>query len=451
MLIAYMRSSLVPLVLLASATASAATPPSDVLLPADTVGYVSVANPKDLYERWQRTQFGQFCQEPALDPFINSVKDQLFRKLGNLEDRLGIKVDDLKGIAGGELAWGMVDRKSERAAAVLMVDTTGNAEARDALIARIEAHLKTRRATRSEAQVAGVKMVRHSIPAEEAGAAPTHASYFIHQDLLCVADEGTVADLVATRLTQAAQPAGSLAAVKGYVEVMKRAETSAQGTAPDLRWFIDPFRFSDAATTRGDTRSETTADRLRQVREQGFDAIVALGGYVHVSTHPAHDFIHRTVVYAPPQQGAPQGKKYRLAMNMISLPNRQDLDIHDWTPRTVARYTTINVDLLNAFDHVSTLFDSFAGYEGAFDTAMEGYETDPFGPKINVRNEIIAALGTRVTVMTDYNLPIKVDSERFLTAIEVTTDKVDSLRVAIGKSLESDGFIIKTIDGHQLM
>lgn len=421
-----------------------------MLLPSDTVGYVSVANPSDFNERWQRTQFGQFCQEPDLDPFIESVKDQLFRKLGNLEERLGVTVDDLKGIAGGELAWGMVDRKAQRAAAVLLVDTTGNAEARDALIVRIEAHLKTRRATRSEAQVGGVKMIRYSIPADEASGAPTHASYFIHQDLFCVADEATLADLVVTRLTQAAQPAGSLAAVNGYVEVMKRAEASAQGLAPDLRWFIDPFRFSDAATTRGDTRSETAADRLRQVREQGFDAIVALGGYVHVSSNPGHDFVHRTVVYAPPQQGAPQGKKYRLAMNMLTLPNRPDLDPHPWTPRTVARYTTINIDLLNAFDHVNTLFDSFAGYEGAFETAMEGYETDPFGPKINVRNEIIAALGTRVTMMTDYNLPIKVDSERFLTAIEIKPDKVDSLRVAIGKYLETDGFILKTIDGHQV-
>lgn len=450
MLISHLlRFSLAPL-LLASSLAFAATPPSASLLPADTVGYVSVANPSDLGERWERTQFGQFCQEPALDPFIESVEEQLFRKLGNLDERLGVKFDDLKGIAGGELAWGLVDRQQQRAAAVLMVDTSGNGEARDALIARIEAHLKTRRATRSEAEVAGVKLVRHSIPSQEAGGAPTHASYFIHQELFCVADNAALADLIATRLTQAAQDAGSLAAVKGYVEVMTRAEAASQGLSPDMRWYTDPFRFVDTARTRNETRSEAAETRSRQIREQGFDAIQALGGFVHVSPNPAHDFIHRTVVYAPPQQGAPQGKKYRLAMNMLTMPNRADLDLHAWTPRTLARYTTVNIDLLTAFDHVGTLFDEFAGYEGAFDTAMEGYETDPFGPKINVRNEIIAALGTRVTIMTDYSLPIKVDSERFLAAIEVKPEKVDSLKVAIGKYLETDGFIQKQVDGHDV-
>src|SRR5690606_12544066 len=99
-----------------------------------TVGYVTAANPSDLSDRWQRTQLGQLCQEPALDPFIESVEDQLFRKLGNLEERLGVTFDDLKGIAGGELAWGLVDRKTQRAASVLLVDTTGNQDARDALI-----------------------------------------------------------------------------------------------------------------------------------------------------------------------------------------------------------------------------------------------------------------------------------------------------------------------------
>lgn len=443
-----LRGFLTIALLMGACGANAAPPASDTLLPSDTVGFVSIPNPADFRAKWDQTQLGQFTDQPALKPFVESAKSQLMRKFGNVEERLGVTLNDLRDVAAGELAWGMIDRGSKRAVAVLLVDTTGNQGKRDEVIAKIEAHLGERRATRSTSQVAGIEIVRYAIPADDATGSPTHASYFVHDKLLCVADEADTIDAIARRLTGSGE-GQTLASRKTYAEVMQRAKSASQELSDDLRWFVDPFRFAEASRTRGETLPKDK-DHLKDIREQGFDAMQGLGGYVHVASTPKHDFVHRTFLYAPPAANADSGKKYRLAMNLLSLPNRQDLELHDWTPRTIARYTTVNIELLNAFDHVGTLFDVFAGYEGAFDTAMEGYRTDPFGPQIDVRSQIIASLGSRVSLMTDYNLPVQVDSERFLAAVEVKPDKVDTLRVAIGKYLEADGFIVKKVAGHEI-
>ena len=183
--------------------------------------------------------------------------------------------------------------------------------------------------------------------------------------------------------------------------------------------------------------SETTRkDTMQLLREQGFDAIVGVGGFINLAVNPEHDVIHRTAVYAPPVEGAVGGQKYKLAMQALQLANSTNLQVEPWTPRMIAAYTTLDIDLLNGYDHVHTLFDAFSGYDGAFETTMEGFEKDPFGAKVNIRNEMIKYLGPRITMMTDYNLPITTDSERYLIVVQVN-DAV-AFRPALERLMNKD-------------
>ena len=94
-----------------------------------------------------------------------------------------------------------------------------------------------------------------------------------------------------------------------------------------------------------------------------------------------------------------------------------------WVPRMCARYATYNIDVLNAFDHFGTLFDAVEGHKDAFKTSMEGIEQDAYGPQVNVRDELVAHMGNRITLITDYSMPISVNSERSLIAIEAKDEK----------------------------
>ena len=63
-------------------------------------------------------------------------------------------------------------------------------------------------------------------------------------------------------------------------------------------------------------------------------------------------------------------------------------------------------------------------------TYCEGLKDDPNGPQLDLREELIKHLGQRVSMVTDYELPITTSSERLLFAIETTDDE------AVAKALE---------------
>ena len=109
-----------------------------------------------------------------------------------------------------------------------------------------------------------------------------------------------------------------------------------------------------------------------------------------------------------------------------------------WVPRDVATYTTFYFDILNAFDHFGSLFDElfWQGETGGWAETLEGLEKDPNGPQINLRKELIEHFGQRVSVLTDYQMPITTASERLLLAIEVKDAK--AVAAALVKLLKND-------------
>jgi hypothetical protein len=94
------------------------------------------------------------------------------------------------------------------------------------------------------------------------------------------------------------------------------------------------------------------------------------------------------------------------------------------------------MDLKNAYEHVGTLFDAIAGYDDAFKAMIDGLETDPFGPQLKVGDEFVQHLGSRVTLVTDYDLPITTKSERFLFMVEVTDN--EAVAAAVEKVMKAD-------------
>ena len=67
-----------------------------------------------------------------------------------------------------------------------------------------------------------------------------------------------------------------------------------------------------------------------------------------------------------------------------------------------------------------SLVDAIAGDTGVFKDIWLNLETDPNGPKINIRKELVDLLGERVTIMTDVKVPVDLKSERLMGLVEVT-------------------------------
>jgi hypothetical protein len=213
--------------------------------------------------------------------------------------------------------------------------------------------------------------------------------------------------------------------VASYQKTMARLQKASGQLQPEARAWAEPFGLTYAVRTldKG-ARLREDKDLAKILQEQGFDAIQGIGGFVNMLAPGNSHVLNRVAVYAPPVKGKENDPlRWNMAMQMLQLPNTPALVPQSWTPRTCARYATYNVDVLNAFDHFGTLFDAIEGHKDAFETSMEGIEQDAFGPQVNIRDELVANMGNRITLITDYKTPITVNSERSVIAIEAKEEK----------------------------
>lgn len=95
----------------------------------------------------------------------------------------------------------------------------------------------------------------------------------------------------------------------------------------------------------------------------------------------------------------------------------------------------MNLNSKNAFETSKTLVNEIVGDE-VFEDVLESIKTDENGPKIDVRKDLIAYLGNRVTIISDLQLPITPKSERMLVAVETTNP--EQLAITIQKQMETD-------------
>ena len=81
----------------------------DTLLPKTTVGFVSATNSIRLTEQWNKTQLGKLMADPVMKPFEEDLRAQMQAQWSTLADRLGIHLDDLRGVATGEASLALLE------------------------------------------------------------------------------------------------------------------------------------------------------------------------------------------------------------------------------------------------------------------------------------------------------------------------------------------------------
>lgn len=433
-----------------------AVPASDTLLPATTKLFVSTQNVDEVRAKFKETQLGELVNDPVMKPFIDDLKEQIGAKLEKAGKKLGLKWADMEGVSAGEVALAMVqpDAKDKTShATVLLVDITGNRVKADALLAKVDANQKANKAVRSALKAGGVEMVVYTQPLAAGAKVADKAYYYIKDDVLVATDHVTVATEIAGRFAGGAKD--SLATVVAFQNTMDLTSKAAGGGAHQLRWFVEPFGYAEVSRAISGARRKRGTDMLKILKEQGFTGIQGVGGNIAFATG-TEEILHRTYVYAPPVSGKGDDhakNKYPLAMRMLQFPNSAkptDLDPQPWAMPDVASYLTFNMDLKNAFEMSKTLVDAIAGDEGVFDDIWLSLETDPNGPKINIRGELVDHLGERVTVMSDVKLPVDTKSERLLFLVEIKKPAV--VAKALDKAFRDDPAAkpVKTKDGQTI-
>ena len=417
---------------LLSSTARAAVP-ADTLMSSDTRGFASVLNIHTLKQRWQQTQMGQLVQDEAMKPFVKDLKLQLQRKMTGVNDKLGIHLEDLSDIAGGEIGLALIERQTKRAIVALAVDTTGHETQLQEFLEKVDQQLAKRNAKRAESEISGTQFITYTIPPYKKLLVEQTAVFFVKDNMLCASDSLVEAQEMLRRFD--GQPGGRLADIKAYQETVNRCLNASAGLEPEVRWYLDPFGYARAIQSMDTSgKKQPGKDYVKILSTEGFDAIKGVGGFVNLAVGGSYELLHRTAVYAPPIEGEPQ--KYHKAMRMMKFPNSEKLAAQQWLPRKLASYRTFNCDLHNAFNNFESLFDKFAGYEDAFEGVLEGLERDPYGPQVDVLNDFVQHLGQRVMLVTDYEVPITPKCERFLIVVELANEP--AIAATVKKFMEND-------------
>lgn len=428
---------------LAAAAVQAAVP-SENLLPNTTKGFISVGDMDVLQENFDKTQLGQLVQDPIMQPFNEDLQRQLRNKWLRTHQKLGITWEDLKGVPGGEVSLAVVEPSKGQGALVLLTDVTGHLPQANAMLEKVAKNFASQHYVKSQRNINETTVTIFDLPKKDDEPA-RQAAYFIKGDVLGLADNLKVIEGVLIRLQQPGKD--NLANLPAFDYVMKRVAAAAGDTTPHARWFVEPFGFAEVVRASNQAHSHAShhkgPDMLKILKDQGFDAIQGVGGYVNFA-HEKYEMLHRTAIYAPGAAAA--AERFSLAARMLLFPNGGDFLPQAWVPRSIATYSSFNWDMKNAFEASKTLVNAVVGDE-VFEDVLKQILEDPNGPQIDVRKDLIAHLGGRATVLSDYQLPITPKSERLLFAAETTNEK--DLAAAIDKSMKTDPDARRVeIDGH---
>ncbi len=414
-------ASLMLLCLCVSATTDvqAQATPAAKILPSTTQGYLSIGDLVDLSEKFNFTKIGQLVAQEEIKPFIDDLRDQIESKLAQSSFQLQVSLEEIKWIRSGETALAILSPAPDEYAAVMLVDVAGNEKEAKKLLADIGRRLEKKGAKKQDLVPAGkATLTPYELPKQAFIKESITVYYTLYKNWIVATNHAEVAQQLIDRID--GDHEHSLADGKAYQEVLKRTGPE-EGRAKDIVWFVNPFGLVDAIRASESNRKRGT-DIAALLKDQGFDAIQGVGGNVTVLAK-GYELIHRTFIYAPAieRKDEENTEKYNLAMRMLNFENSSGTELtpQSWAPEGSASYLTLTADLQNAFDMSETLVDARIK-EGTFKSVMEGILREN---KVDIREDIVAQLGSRVTLLTDLKMPITTTSDRWMAAVKLKDSK----------------------------
>lgn len=437
----------------ATAAHGGSFPPSETIFPSTTRAWISVVTPKAFGDSFDRSSYGQLISDPAMKPFVESFRKQLAESSGKRLAKLGLTLDDLEKIPGGEVAAAAIEVQPGLLATVLLVDTTGHDAETRQVLDQVSRRLTEQKATKVAVAGLPADITVYQLPPDPnaaTAAGPVRDRRVVigrAPAALVVGDDAAAVAAVFSAL--GAGRADCLATVESYVAVAKRCGKEVPASATPLRWFIDPLGFAKAHQASNPPREKRKGpDYVAILSRQGFDAVRGAGGTLFFDDG-IYEMRHHTMIYAPPLAGRQPfaADRFDLAARMLHFPDADPVVPQSWVPRDVSSWIAMQWDVQTAFASAESLVDDVVGEKGVFDDVIASLKEDPDGPQIDVERDLVAALGKRMTVVSDYVEPLDIESERLVIAIEA----VDPERVAqtVAKSMATDPDMQKVeFNGH---
>lgn len=378
-------------------------PHSSKLLPPNVFLYGSAPNVTELRSRADLSSFGEMLKDPKLEPAREQIRAKIQENAGKVEEQLGISLKELIEIPTGEVAFAVFQVPGESVGLMALVEYGANEENVNKLLAKAEASLVERGATRSEAEFEGTPILvfEGAAPAEDAasddeidldiegeseGASGDgkpftgKVAWFRKDGRLVLGNSAAVLEVILARWDGSHQQ--TLAGQDVYSYIVEQTRSDDRDAA--VQWFIDPMGGLQTFLANAENLPPQAQMVGGVLPLLGLTSLKGVGGGFDLATNEFNS-VGKTFLYIE----APPGGDLGLLTIFQLVPG--ELTPPAWVTEDVTTYVGARWDSVAAIDAVKRLMDTFQG-PGAFDNLMEKAARVDGGPSIHPKRDLIDRL-----------------------------------------------------------
>lgn len=393
------------------------------LFPESTLAYVRVADVEDLQSRLDDSTMGKMMSDKEIAPILKEFYGSLVKNTAEIQEAIGLDLDELLSIPRGELAVALLPPKrvssrdrdrdgeesaprSNQPAVVAVLDAGEEIASVEVLLQRIEKEV----GDNSDYDKKEIdELTLHSFTNRNRRA--QQFAYFIDGGTLVASSSLGYLEQMAEDWQAGETAEESLADNRKFVSIMSRC-VGTEGERPQVTFFVDPIRIVRELLPK----NAGTMFALSLLGPLGIDGIEAAGGSWIVSPPDFDSISHMHLLLESPKTGVLKAIR----------PKTGQTAPEPWVPRSVGSYATINWDMESTLDGVEQLFDKIRG-DGALENTVFQPVLERFD--IDIREDVIGNLEGRITMVQGFVRPVTINSGSNVYAFKLKDPKAFKARV----------------------
>ncbi len=388
------------------------------LFPEKTLAYVRIDDVRQLKADLGSTSMGKLGNDEQLKPILSEFYGSLVRNTAQLQDAIGLNLDELLSIPSGEMSIALLPSMRSNASAKRNRDDDegdgerGNDETSPPAIAVLldagqeissvqvllnRMHEAATEMVHEEKAFERLTLHRYQHPERRR----QQFAYFIDDGVIIATSDPDYAEVLASRWLGLPSEGGVLADNRKFTSMMARCVGTA-GERPQVSFYVDPLEIVRQLVPR----NAGTTMVLAMLPALGIDGIEAVGGSAIIAPPDFDSISHFHVSLGSPRRG------------VLSLlrPKSGSTSPEAWVPDSVAGYSTINWDLASTLQGIERLFNQFRGDDALNETVFA-----PLNNRLDLdfRKDILDNLEGRITILQGFVRPVRINSGSNVYAVRL--------------------------------
>lgn len=378
-----------------STWAYAERPTAPHLLPEKTLVYVRVADSQEAIGAFQKTSLGRILRDEQVRPLIGKLYQSAEDAYKQIEDRVGLTLDELLQLPQGEACFAVVEAPQGPPVLMLLVDVRDKMPLAEKLLARFFEELGAQ----------GIDLRVESYDGTDitvlTGRQGNSACLFSRDGTVVMTTSVELAKEVLD-LWSGGGDVRTLADNPAFAAIMQQS-VGTKEERPQLSWFIDPI-----GLYRNIARGNITLQAgIAFLNPLGLDAVEGIGGSFIMAADEFDTISHIHVLVRSPRRAIPK---------MLAL-YQGDNEPERWVPQDIVTYMTLHWDVKTTMSELAKLYDVIRLQEGAFSQLVQDRLSTPLG--IDVQTELIPLIEGRISMLTMVERPVRLNSQVTLFAVKV--------------------------------